>query len=130
MELRHPGSTALNDLKFHIVHVPEAIGPANNVFGFEVDGLDIAQRNLFVAKGENAFQMFFNQFDKFEVRFETTPLELVHPLLEEPPGAGLGAVAPQMPKGFLEQMSFQQFGACRQKIVQGIASFAPYMRHP
>ena len=128
VELGHPRSAGLNDFKFHVVLVPETVSAANNVFGFEVDGLDIAQRNLFVAKRENAFQMLFNQFDKLEVRFQPAPLELIHPLPQETSGAGFGAVAPQMSKRFLEQMSFQQFGAGRQKIVQGIASFAPHSR--
>ena len=85
-ELIHPRGTSLDDLKLHVALVSKSVGPADDILGCEVRGLDVTQGNLLVTEGQDALQMSLNAFGKLVIRFHPAPLELVHPLAKEPPG--------------------------------------------
>ncbi len=126
-ELTHPGGATLDDLKLHVGLVSETVGPADNVFGFQIRGLHVTQGNFLVAEGQDSVQVFFDPLGKLPHGLHAGPLQLIHPLPEKAAGACPGLVAPEMAEGFFEQMRFQEFRACGQEIVQGLAGFPPHV---
>jgi len=115
----------LDDLEFHVVLVPVTIGPADDVAGLEIAGLDITQRDLLVAESEDPVEMTLDHFHEVPVRFEATPLELVLPILPEPQSAALVGVIPQLAEGFLKQVGLGKLRAGSQDGVQGFSRLTP-----
>jgi len=74
----------------------------------KVRGLYIAQRDFFIAAGQDPVQVFFHQPDKFLVRLQTLPAKSLDPLGQEPTGARLIPIAPEVNEAFFEQVRFRQ----------------------
>src|SRR4030042_1704397 len=71
--------------------------------------------------------MVLNHIGKLMIRFETTPLELLHPVTKEFSGPGLRRIRPEMVKRFLQQMGFEKPAVDAQQGIQSLAGLATNM---
>ena len=129
-ELGHPGGARLNDLEFHVVFVPVAVSPSDHILRGEIGTLDVAERNLLVAEGQDAVEMVFNQADELVVGLEAAPFEFGLPSRPELQHAGLVRVIPQTAERLLEQMRFQEFRTGGEDVVERLPSLTPNPRPP
>src|SRR3990172_11014916 len=69
--------------------------------------------------------MTFHHASELVVGRESTPLELVDPVVEEPSCAGLRLVGPQVVEGLFEHVRFEELAAGAEKLVEGFPGLAP-----
>src|SRR3970282_2344732 len=89
-----------------IFFISKAIGTPLDDTNLVVEALDESQRHFVFgsAVSGNAIPMTFNHLGKFLIGSKPLPFERRLPVLKEAPCPTFALVAPQLPKGLLEQI--------------------------
>ena len=91
-ELAHPWGTGLYDFQFHVLLVTVAVGTADQITDFKVCGFEVAERDMLIAIGKDAVEMFLDHTRKAVIGFKAAPFELCHPAIEKLTSPCLGSV--------------------------------------
>src|SRR5678810_1002919 len=94
------------DLEAKVFFVSKAVGASLDHPNLVVEPLDKSQRHfvLWPAVSGNAIPMPLDHLGKFLIGPKTLPFERRLPVVKKAPGPTFALIAPQLPKGLLEQI--------------------------
>ena len=72
--------------------------------------------------GDNTIPMGFNQPGKLPIRLQSLPFQALFPALEEGTSAAFGALIPELPKGFLQDVGGVQASVGLEQLPEGAAT--------
>jgi hypothetical protein len=108
--------------------IPVAAAPTQHRADIAVDRLDLSERDLLVAVGQDPVEVAQQELGDLAERRQPLPSERAQPRREEPPGGPFVPVVPEMRQLLLEQIGFGEPTVEPQQLLDEAALIAVEVR--